>query len=129
MPAIQPTVEPPNYTITISLTQTEFAPQKTSIPPTITPLPHTRPTLCVSLRNCCHRGNITTRTKQPNSAKTVQLSQCAQTAPLSQLSQFTPLSVTSKPRTQRASYAETYQTAEYRSLCTFSLAFSDPLPA
>ena len=99
MPAIQPTVEPPNYTITISLTQTEFAPQKTSIPPTITPLPHTRPTLCVSLRNCCHRGNITTRTKQPNSAKTVQLSQCAQTAPLSHLSQFTPLSVTSKPRT------------------------------
>ena len=129
MPAIQPTVEPPNYTITISLTQTEFAPQKTSIPPTITPLPHTRPTVCVSLRNCCHRGNITTRTKQPNSAKTVQLSQCAQTAPLSHLSQFTPLSLTSKPRTQRASYAETYQTAEYRSLCTFSSAFSDPSPA
>lgn len=34
-------------------------------------------------------------------------------APLSQQSRFTSLSVTSTPRTQRASYAETYQTAEY----------------
>ncbi len=52
-----------------------------------------------------------------------------QTAPLSRISQFTLISLTSPPRTQHASYAETYQTAEYRSLCTFSLAFSDPLPA
>ena len=58
-----------------------------------------------------------------------QPAQHAQTAPLSQMSRFTPHSSTSKPRTQRASYAETYQTAEYRSLCTFSLAFSDPSPA
>ncbi len=87
---------------------------------TMPPLPHTRPTLCVSLRNCCHRGNITTRTKQPNSAKTVQLSQCAQTAPLSHLSRFTLISLTSQPRTPHASYAGTYQTAEYRSQCTFS---------
>lgn len=96
---------------------------------TMPPLPHTRPTLCVSLRNCCHRGNITTRTKQPNSAKTVQLSQCAQTAPLSHLSRFTLISLTSQPRTPHASYAGTYQTAEYRSLCIFSLAFSDLSPA
>lgn len=129
MPAIQPTVEPPNYTITISLTQTEFAPQKTSILPTITALPHTRPTPRVSLRNCCHRRHITLYAEPPYPAKTVQFVQHAQTAPLSRISRFTLLSLTSPPRTPHASYAGTYQTAEYRSLCTFSLAFSDPLPA
>lgn len=67
---------------------------------TMPPLPHTRPTLCVSLRNCCHRGNITTRTKQPNSAKTVRPAQHVQSAPLSHIPRFTPLSLTSTPRTQ-----------------------------
>ena len=73
----------------------------TSILPTITPLPHTRPTLRVSLRNCCHRRHITLYAKSPYQAETVQSAQRPQTAPLSRLSRFTPFSVTSKPRTQR----------------------------
>ena len=72
----------------------------TSIHPTITALPLTLPKTRVSLRNCCHRGNITTRTKPPYSAKTVQSSLYAQTAPLSHISRFNHLSLTSKPRTQ-----------------------------
>ena len=76
----------------------------TSIHPTITALPLTLPKTRVSLRNCCHRGNITTRTKQPNSSKTVRSSLYAQTAPLSQISRFSPLSLTSKPCTQRVNY-------------------------
>ena len=58
----------------------------------------------VSMRNCCHRGNITTRIIPPYSAKTVQSPQYEQTAPLSQISRFTTLSLTSKPRTQRVNY-------------------------
>lgn len=37
--------------------------------------------------------------------------------------------VTAEQQSPHASYAGTYQTAEYRSLCTFSSAFSDPSPA
>ncbi len=106
-----------------------FKSRLTSLLPTNTALPHTRPHRRVSLRNCCHRRHIPLYAKSPYSTKTVHPAQHAQTAPLSQIPRFTPLSLTSQPRTQRASYAGTYQTAEYRSLCTFSLAFSDPLPA
>lgn len=87
---------------------------------TMPPLPHTRPTLCVSLRNCCHRRHITLYAEPPYPAKTVWLTQRTQTAPLSRIPRFTPLSLTSQPRTPHASYVETYQTAEYRSQCTFS---------
>ena len=87
---------------------------------TMPPLPHTRPTPSVSLRNCCHRRHITLYAKPPYPAKTVQSAQYAQTAPLSHISRFTPLFLTSKPHTPHASYAGTYQTAEYRSQCTFS---------
>lgn len=87
---------------------------------TMPPLPHTQPTPRVSLRNCCHRRHITLYAKSPYSTKTAQLAQHSQTAPLSHISQFTPFSLTSQPRTPRASYVETYQTAEYRSQCTFS---------
>ena len=101
MPTIKLTVELPDYTLTMSLTQTEFALLKTSFPPTITPLPHTRPTLRVSLRNCCHRRHITLYAEPPYHAKTAQSTQYAQTAPLSHPYRFTPLSLTSKPHTQR----------------------------
>ena len=73
----------------------------TSLPPTITPLPHTRPTLRVSLRNCCHRRHITLYAEPLYSTKTVRSAQHAQTAPLSRISRFTPPCVTSTPRTQR----------------------------
>ena len=80
--------------------------QRKHLSPTVTPLPHTRPTPRVSLRNCCHHRHITLYAKPPYSVKTMRLAQYAQTAPLSHILRFIPFFVTSKPHSPHVSGSE-----------------------